>query len=195
MTVLRKLPAEVVSSILAATTAFIGGTALHLPPWAIFIGWAGTYLAGGARRSVLRSMWVSMPVGSTFALVIVLIDQQIGTALGPSQFAQDLVLALIILVVNTGLMYAGRTRLLHLVPAMFLGFASYFATFYGGFGWAPGNAWAAWISVIAMNALGPLFAVIATATPGDHSAPADQSAGVDSTGSTRAQGANVSAAA
>jgi formate/nitrite transporter FocA (FNT family) len=60
---------------------------------------------------------------------------------------------------------------------------------------APGNVWAAWISVIAMNALGPLFAVIATAISGDHSAPADQSAGVDPTSSTRAQGANVSAAA
>jgi hypothetical protein len=168
MKTLRSLPSEVVASILAATTAFIGGTALHLPPWAIFIGWAGTYLAGGAKPDVLRSMWTAMPAGSTFALVIVLLDNQLATGLGDSQLAMNVVLALIILVVNTALMYAGRTKALHLVPAMFLGFASYFATYFGNFGWAPGNVWAAWVAVIAMNALGPVYAVLATWISGPH---------------------------
>ena len=85
MKTLRSLPSEAAASILAATTAFIGGTALHLPPWAIFIGWAGTYLAGGAKPDVLRSMWTAMPAGPpTFALVIVLLDNQFGTVLGDS---------------------------------------------------------------------------------------------------------------
>ena len=162
MNTVRALPHEVTASILAATTAFIGGTALHLPPWAIFIGWAGTYLAGGPKPEVLRSIWPAMAAGSTFALAIVLLDNRFGTVLGDSQLAMNLVLAVIILVVNTALMYAGRTRLLHLVPAMFLGFASYFATVFGGFGWDPGNAWAAWLAVLAMNALGPVFAIVAT---------------------------------
>ena len=168
MKTLRALPSEVVASILAATTAFIGGTALHLPPWAIFIGWAGTYLAGGAKPDVLRSMWLAMPAGSTFALVIVLLDTEFGTLLGDSQLAMNATLAIIILVVNTALMYTGRTKAFHLIPAMFLGFASYFATFFGNFGWAPGHAWAAWVAVIAMNALGPVYAVVATWISGAH---------------------------
>lgn len=180
---MTRLPHEVTASILAATTAFIGGTALHLPPWAIFIGWAGTYLAGGPKPDVLRSMWAAMPAGSTFALVIVLLDDQVGTVLGDSQLAMNVVLAALILVVNTALMYAGRTRLLHLVPAMFLGFASYFATFFGGFGWAPGNAWAAWVAVVAMNALGPVFAIVATWLDGgyrsvEETAPERETVGV-----------------
>ena len=70
-------------------------------------------------------------------------------------------LALIILVVNTALMYSGRLPALALIPGMFLGFASYFATMFGGFGFAPQNPWAAWVSVLVMNALGPIFALVA----------------------------------
>ncbi|MBO2450225.1 DUF1097 domain-containing protein [Actinomadura barringtoniae] len=155
-----RVPHEIVASILAATTAFIGGTSLHLPPWAIFIGWAGTFLAGGPSLATARRLWLAMPMGSTFALIIVLLDEHIGTALGDGQFARNTVLAAIILVVNTALMYTGRTKLFALIPGMFFGFASYFATFFGGFGFDKGNAWAAWISVIAMNALGPVFAYL-----------------------------------
>ena len=61
---LSKVPHEIVASILAATTAFVGGNALHLPPWAIFIAWAGTYLAGGPHLAVMKRLWAAMPVGS-----------------------------------------------------------------------------------------------------------------------------------
>lgn len=158
---LRKVPHEIVASLLAATTAFIGGTALHLPPWAIFIGWAGTYLAGGPRLDVMKRLWFAMPVGSSYALIIVLLDLEFATAFGTSQLAKNAVLALFILVVNTALMFTGRIKMFSLIPAMFLGFASYFATFFGGFGFVAGNPWAAWISVIAMNALGVFYAWLA----------------------------------
>lgn len=161
------LSPEITASVLAASTAFIGGTVLHLPVWAIFIGWAGAYLAGGQAPGVLRSMWVAMPVGSTFALSVVVINERIGSVLGESQVAHNAVLAVIILAVNTLLMYAGRTRLLHLVPAMFLGFASYFATYFGGFGWEAGNPWTAWLAVVSMNALGPVFVIIAARVSGE----------------------------
>ncbi|MBY8857748.1 DUF1097 domain-containing protein [Nocardia sp. CA2R105] len=154
------VPHEIVASILAGLTAFIGGTALNLPPWAIFIGWAGTFLAGGPSMAVARKLWAAMPAGSTFAMVIVLIDQHIGTAFGQSRLAQDAVLALIILVVNTALMYTGRIGYFSLIPGMFFGFASYFATYFGGFGFHPGNLLAVWVSVVAMNALGPVFAYL-----------------------------------
>lgn len=171
-----RVPNEIFSSVLAATTAFIGGNALNLPVWAIFIGWAATYLAGGPHRDTFRRLYPTMAAGATFALVIVLLD----TALAPEpgRLAQDAVLAVIILVVNTALMYAGRTRVLALIPGMFLGFASYFATMFGGFGVAPENPFGAWVSVLVMLALGPLFALVAhvVTAPREQSAPAPVSA-------------------
>lgn len=155
-----RIPHEIVASVLAGLTAFIGGNALNLPPWAIFISWAGTFLAGGPNLATARKLWAAMPAGSTFALVIVEIDKHIGTGFGNSRAGQDLMLGVIIFVVNSALMYTGRTRLFSLVPGMFFGFASFFATFFGGFGWSAGNVWAAWVSVIAMNALGPVFAYL-----------------------------------
>lgn len=178
---LARIPNEIVSSVLAATTAFIGGNALNLPVWAIFIGWAATYLAGGPCWATIARLCPAMAAGSTFALVIVLIDGRFGTVFGPGTFAGDAVLALVILVVNTALMYSGRTRLLALVPGMFLGFASYFATMFGGFGFAAHHPFAAWVSVLAMNALGPLFALLAhtvTAGPGAGPAVTDEASGV-----------------
>lgn len=154
----ERVPHEIVASVLAATTAFIGGTALNLPPWAIFISWAGTFLAGGPGLATARRLWAAMPAGSLFALAIVVFTQHYGTAFGHGRLATDTVLALTILVVNSALMYAGRTRLLALVPGMFFGFASYFATFFGGFGPHPGQVWWAYLAVVAMNALGPVFA-------------------------------------
>ncbi|WP_216899767.1 DUF1097 domain-containing protein [Nocardia alni] len=157
-----RVPHEIVASLLAGLTAFIGGTALNLPPWAIFIGWAGTFLAGGPSLPVARKLWAAMPAGSTFAMLIVLVDQHVGTAFGHSRFAQDAVLALIILVVNSALMYTGRIGMFSLIPGMFFGFASYFATYFGGFGFDKGNLLAAWVSVVVMNFLGPVFAYLST---------------------------------
>lgn len=155
-----RIPHEIVASILAGITAFIGGTALNLPPWAIFIGWAGTFLLGRPTLANAKRLWAAMPAGSTFALIIVLIDQHIGTVLGKGQLAQDAVLAVIIFVVNSALMYTGRVKVFALIPGMFFGFASFFATFFGGFGFAPTNPWAAWVSVVVMNFLGPVFAYL-----------------------------------
>jgi hypothetical protein len=56
---------------------------------------------------------------------------------------------------------------------MFFGFASYFATFYGGFGPNPHSPAAALGAVILMNALGPLYAWlnVKLAAPHGHEAP------------------------
>ncbi|MGD6740446.1 DUF1097 domain-containing protein [Streptomyces sp. BH106] len=154
----ERIPHEIVASVLAATTAFVGGTALHLPPWAIFISWAGMFLMGGPNLAGARRLWCAMPVGSTYALLIVLLETHAGTAFGESQLARNTFGALCILVLNSALMYTGRVRFFSLVPGMFFGFASYFATFFGGFGFEAGNPWAAWVCVVAMNALGPVYA-------------------------------------
>jgi hypothetical protein len=155
-----RIPHEITASLLAATTAFIGGTALHLPPWAIFISWAGTFLIGKPSLANAKRLWATMPVGSAYALIIVLLDQRFGTILGTNQLSQNIVLAAIILVINTLLMFTGRLKPFALIPGMFFGFACYFATFFGGFGFAPGNPWAVWVSVVVMNAFGPILAYL-----------------------------------
>ena len=157
----ERIPHEIVASVLAASTAFIGGNALGLPAWGIFVSWSAMFLLGGKPTLAnAKRLWATMPIGSTFALLIVLVDTQLGTVLGDGQVAKNVVLAVIIFVFNSALMYTGRIRALSLVPGMFIGFASFFATFFGGFGPTPGNVWAAWIAVIAMNALGPVFAYL-----------------------------------
>lgn len=172
----ERIPHEIAASIMAATTAFVGGTTLDLPPWAIFISWAGLHLMGRPSLANAKRLWAAMPVGSTFAAAIVLVDQHLGPHAGSSRIAQDALLAVIILVLNSALMYTGRLRLTSLVPGMFLGFASFFATFFGGFGYHAGSVWAAWVSVVAMNALGPVYAYLANrltfAVPDQAPAPA-----------------------
>ena len=58
---MRKLPAEIVASTLAVTTLFIPA---HLPPWAIFITWAGTFAVGGPKPEVLRKIWPTAALGA-----------------------------------------------------------------------------------------------------------------------------------
>jgi hypothetical protein len=162
-----RLPVEVVASLLAATTVLISLPPYHLPPWAIFISWAGTFAAGGPTPAVLRKIWPAMPVGSTYALLIVLAFNVVsrhltGAALVAAQMA-------IIFLLNTCLMYTGRIPLFSFIPGMFFGFACYFATLFGNFGPTPGDPFMAWIAAVSMTMLGPAFAWL-TARFGSHHA-------------------------
>ena len=149
-------PAEIVASLLAATTVIISLPPLNLPPWAIFISWAGTFAAGGPNATVMRRIWPAMPVGSTFAMFIALAFDQAshhytGTSLVIAQMT-------ILFLLNTCLMCTARVPIFNFTPGMFFGFASYFATMFGGFGPVPRNPYMAWLAVVPMNALGPLYA-------------------------------------
>jgi hypothetical protein len=149
-------PAEIVASLLAATTVIISFPPWNLPPWAIFISWAGTFAAGGPNATVLRRIWPVMPIGSTFAMLIALAFEEAshhysGTAFVIAQMT-------ILFVLNTTMMCIGRIPFLSFIPGMFFGFASYFATLFGGFGPVAHNPYMAWLAVVPMNALGPLYA-------------------------------------
>src|SRR5438046_3090687 len=126
----RLPPAEIVASLLAATTVLISLPPLNLLPWAIFISWAGTFAAGGPSASVLQRIWLAMPVGSTFAMLIAIAFEQashhyVGTVLVIAQMT-------ILFVLNTGLLCMARISLFAFIPGMFFGFASYFATLFDG---------------------------------------------------------------
>jgi hypothetical protein len=152
----NRLPVEIVASLLAATTVLIALPPYHLPPWAIFIGWAGTFAAGGPTRDVLRKIWPALAMGATYALAIVLLfDVASRYVTGAAfTFAQ----MVIIFALNTCLMYTARISIFSFIPGMFFGFASFFATFFGGFGPAPHDPYAAWFATVVMTALGPAFA-------------------------------------
>jgi hypothetical protein len=93
-------------------------------------------------------------------VVAVLLNRETGTMFGTGEFARTLALAVVIFVVNGTLLATGRLKPFALVPGMFFGFASVFATYFGGFGYDAGNLGAAFVSAAAMCALGPLCAVL-----------------------------------
>lgn len=152
------LPSEIAASLLAATTVIISLPPPNLPPWAVFIGWAGTFAAGGPKRDVLRKLWPVMPLGSFTAFLITLGFQASGSFLtGVGAIVAQMV---IIFVLNGLMMSMARVfpSVFGFVPGMFFGFASYFATMFGGFGPIPHNPVAALVAVVIMNGLGPVYA-------------------------------------
>jgi membrane protein insertase Oxa1/YidC/SpoIIIJ len=114
---------------------------------------------------VLRRIWPALPVGATYALVIVLLFDVASRHVGGAAFT--LAQMIIIFAVNTCLMYTARLSIFSFIPGMFFGFASFFATFFGGFGPSPHDPRAAWIATVLMIALGPAFAWL-TARFGAH---------------------------
>lgn len=151
------LPSELSASLLAITTVPISLPPTNLPPWAIFVSWAGTFAAGGPKREVLRKLAPVQPIGSLTAFCIVLSFNAVSHDLSGTAFvfAQMGILG----VLNSAQILLGRlVPMFSYVPGMFFGFASYFATYYGGFGLHAQNALSALWAAIAMNALGLVFA-------------------------------------
>lgn len=165
---MRNPPAEIVASALAVTTIFISMPPWHLPPWAIFITWAGTFAAGGPTFSIMRKFWITMPIGSVTAFLIVLGFRWADSALGGT--AALLAHCAILFCLNGLMMSLGRIPAIGFVPGMFFGFACFFATFFGGFGPDPKNPALALVACLAMNFLGPVYAWL-TARLGAHHAP------------------------
>ena len=167
---MRKPPAEIVASLLAVTTLF---APFNLPPWAIFISWAGTFAAGGPKPENLKKIWVTMPIGAIVASLIVA-----GFNLASQHFSGSafvLAQCVILFCLNAGMMSLGRIPALGFVPGMFFGFASFFATFFGGFGPTPNNLLSALGATILMNAIGPVYAWL-TANLGAHHHHAEETA-------------------
>lgn len=154
---MKKLPAEIVASSLAITTVLIALPPYHLPPWAIFISWAATFAMGGPTAANLKKIWPTLPVGSLFAFFIVLCFRQASTQFTGTSFIVAQMVILFCL--NGSMMLLARVfPQLSFIPGMFFGFASYFATLFGGFGPVPHDPVAALGAVVAMNALGPAYA-------------------------------------
>lgn len=155
---MKKPPAEIVASLLAITTVLLALPPYNLPPWAIFISWAGTFAMGGPSTKNMAMIWRVMPIGSFFAMLITLgfIESSHYFSGWPFIISQMVIL----FILNTVLLLIARFKTFSFPPGMFFGFASYFATMFGGFGPDPKNPYAAFIAVIIMNAIGPGYAWI-----------------------------------
>src|SRR5579875_541701 len=151
------LPLPVAASLLAVTTVLSSLPPTNFPPWAIFITWAGTFASGGPKREVFKKLLPTMPVGSITAFCIGLGFN--ATKPYVSGWAYIVVEMAILGVLNSAQIVLGQlVKVFAFVPGMFFGFASYFATYYGGFGPIAHNAPAALGAAIFMNACGPLYA-------------------------------------
>ncbi|TMR97182.1 DUF1097 domain-containing protein [Nonomuraea basaltis] len=155
-----RLPHEVSASIVAFATVFLAMSPLNLPTWAIFITWAGTFLLGGPTKANAVKLISATTAGAGFGVAAILLNRATGDMFGSGAFGQTIALGLVIFVVNGTLLATGRLQVLSLIPGMFFGFASLFATYFGGFGFASGNLAAAFVSSAAMSALGPLCAFL-----------------------------------
>ncbi|HVC48837.1 MAG TPA: DUF1097 domain-containing protein [Burkholderiales bacterium] len=155
---MKKPPAEIVASLLAITTILLSLPPYNLPPWAIFISWAGTFAMGGPSRENLGRIWRVMPIGSFFAMIITLSFFKASHYFSGTSFIISQMV--ILFVFNTALLLIARIKTFAFPPGMFFGFASYFATMFGGFGPIPKNPYAAFVAVVIMNAIGPAYAWI-----------------------------------
>jgi hypothetical protein len=162
---MKKPPAEVVASLLAVTTLLVP---YHLPPWAIFISWAGTHAMGGPTPENLKRIWPVMPIGSITAFLIVLGFNQASQMFSGTSFL--LAQAVILFTLNGSMMALGRLRGLDFVPGMFFGFATFFATYFGGFGPSPKDPFICLLAAIGMNAIGPFYAWLRVKLSAPHGA-------------------------
>ena len=155
---MKKLPHEVVASLLAVTTVLMAQLPWHLPVWAIFISWAGTFAMGGPSAANLKRIWPVLPIGSIAGFLVV---TGFGLAAGTFSGSGLLVAEMVILFcLNCGMMMMARLPGLNFIPGMFFGFASFFATMFGGFGPVPKDPFSVLCIAALMNAIGPLYAWI-----------------------------------
>lgn len=155
---MKKPPHAVVASLLAVTTVLMAQLPWHLPVWAIFISWAGTFAMGGPSLANMKRIWATLPIGSITGFLVV-----VGFGIAAKNFSGTSLLiaeCVILFCLNSAMILMARFSAISFVPGMFFGFASYFATIFGGFGPVPKNPLWALAAVLVMSFLGPIYAWI-----------------------------------
>jgi hypothetical protein len=113
---------------------------------------------GGPSAANLKRIWPVLPIGSIAGFLVVA-----GFGLAAKNFSGSaLVIAemVVLFCLNCGMMLLARLPGLGFIPGMFFGFASFFATLFGGFGPAPKDPFSALYIAVLMNAIGPCYAWI-----------------------------------
>ncbi|WP_078973310.1 DUF1097 domain-containing protein [Streptomyces sp. MMG1533] len=90
------------------------------------------FLQGGPSIADAISMIPATTAGSGFAVAAVLLNRETGTMFDTGEFARTLALGVVIFFVNGTLPTTVRLKPFAVIPARFFGFASAFATYFGG---------------------------------------------------------------
>jgi len=164
----ERIPTALTGGFLAALTVLfsIPGVLkmpyeLNLGAWAVFITWAGYFAAGGGGPGkslpVFKKMYFPIFWGSFWGLIAGLSFNEFNPHL--SGTAQTLLVdGIVIFLVNQPILWGSKYwGPLKYTPANFYGFATFFATYFGAFGFEPGQIYVAWISGLLCNFLGPIW--------------------------------------
>jgi hypothetical protein len=171
MAIVRKerIPSAITGAILAAFTVFLAipnvlnaPFALNFGAWGVFIGWAAYFAAGGtgpgSTVKTMKKIYPCMIWGSFWGFVAGLVFANYNSSFSDTT-SMLLFDFLIIFLVNQPILWGAKYwKLVSYAPASFFGFATFFATFFGGFGLEPGAVAVAWLSGLLMNLLGPIWA-------------------------------------
>lgn len=136
--------------------------ALMFPPWAVFITWAGYFAAGGGGKGQAVPVWKKMYGsiawgviwGFAGAYLMNIFNPMVGSNLGLMLLIDGIIIFMVNQPILWGTRYWGPIKY---TPAIFYGFAIFFSTYFGGFGFIPGNIFAAAITAYVAAALGPFF--------------------------------------
>jgi Protein of unknown function (DUF1097) len=163
-----RIPTEYTGAFLAALTVLMAipnvvkmPYEINFPAWAVFITWAGYFALGGGgpgkSLDVYKKMYPCILWGAFWGMVAGLgflylnpMVNGLGTTL--------LLDGIIIFLVNQPILWGGSmTRIFSTTPASFFGFATFFATYFGGFGFEANFIYAAFLSGVICNFLGPIW--------------------------------------
>lgn len=164
----ERIPTAFTGGFLAGITVLMAITgivpkpyAIMFPPWAVFITWAGYFAAGGGGKGqgmpVFKKMYWAILWGTiwgfagAFAMNYV---NPLANSLPMMLFYDGIIIFLVNQPILWGTKYIGPIKY---TPAIFYGFATFFSTYFGGFGFIPGNIYAAAITSFLANCLGPVF--------------------------------------
>lgn len=162
------IPTAITGAFLAGLTvlmAFSGIVpkpyAIMFPPWAVFITWAGYFAAGGGGKGQAKPVFKKMYVAILWGDIWGFAGAYLMNIVNPHASSLPLMLlfdGIIIFLVNQPILWGTRYwNPIRYTPAIFYGFATFFSTYYGGFGFIPGNIYAAFITAFVANSIGPVF--------------------------------------
>ena len=141
--------------------------AILFPPWAVFITWAGYFAAGGGGKGqalpTFKKMYIAILWGDIWGLAgglgLVFVVGKMGLSLPLSLLLDGIVIFLVNQPILWGTRWWGPIKY---TPAIFYGFATFFSTYFSGFGFYPGpldqytTIFSAFITAYIANALGPI---------------------------------------
>ena len=167
-TLKERIPSAYTGAFLAGLTVLMGIPGIvpkpyeiNFPAWAVFITWAGYFALGGGgpgkSLGVYKKMYPCIVWGAFWGMVAGLGFMYLNPLV--NGLGMTLLLdGVIIFLVNQPILWGAKlTNIFSTAPASFFGFATFFATYFGGFGFEANFIYAAFLSGVACNFIGPIW--------------------------------------